>query len=108
MRIERLDGVHTSMPATLPEELRGREVVVAGESVDAALRLAEWGSAVTFVTARTSRVAAAKNVTVLYGSEIVCVDGIERLESVVVRKIRTGVVSARNAAALFLMEGERS
>lgn len=108
MRSEPLEGMHSSMPAQLPEELRGREVVVAGESFDAALRLAEWGSAVTYVTARTTRVVAGKNVTVLYGSEIVCVDGIERLESVVVRKISTGVVSARNAAALFWMKGEQS
>jgi hypothetical protein len=83
-------------------------VVVAGGSFDAALRLAEWCTSVTFITEGTERLTAGKraNVTVLYGSEIVCADGIERLESVVVRKIRTGAVSARNAAALFLLEGE--
>lgn len=104
MRSE-LEGVYTSLPAELPAALRDRDVVVAGGSFDAALRLAGWCSSVTFITPRTARVATEHraNLTILYGSEIVCADGIERLESVVVRKIRTGAVSARNAAALFLL-----
>ncbi|HYK05309.1 MAG TPA: hypothetical protein VE974_26400 [Thermoanaerobaculia bacterium] len=108
MRGESLDGVYTSLPAELPATLHGREVVVAGGTFDAALRLARCCSSVTFVTARTSRIAAAHsgNVTILYGSEIICADGIDRLESVVVRKIRTGAVSACNAAALFLLTAQ--
>jgi thioredoxin reductase len=105
VRGERLDGVYTSLPPELPAALHGRDVVVAGGSFDAALQLARCCSSVTFVTTRTSAIAAARRgtVTILYGSEIICADGIERLESVVVRKIRTGAVSACNAAALFLL-----
>lgn len=104
MRSE-LAGVYTSMPDELPVALQGREVVIAGESFDAALRLADWCSSVTFITARTARLTAQHrpNLHIVYGSEIVCADGIERVESVVVRKIRTGAVTARNAAALFLL-----
>jgi hypothetical protein len=93
------------MPDALPDEVQGREVVVACEDFGAALRLAEWCASVTFVTARTARVSAKRaNVTVLYGSEIVCADGIERVESVVVRKISTGAVTACNAAGLFVWD----
>ncbi|HEY0159660.1 MAG TPA: hypothetical protein VGF28_20400 [Thermoanaerobaculia bacterium] len=106
---EPLRGVYTSLPAELPAALHGRDVVVAGGSFDAALRLAGRCSSVTFVTTRTTRLAAAKhpNVTVLYGSEIVCVDGLGQVESVVVRKIRTGAISARGAAGVFLIDESR-
>jgi thioredoxin reductase len=106
-----LEGVYTALPAELPAALHGRDVVMAGGSPDAVLRLAEWCSSVTFVTAGTARLTALRraNVTILYGSEIVCADGVGQVESVVVRKIRTGAVSARNAAAVFLMgKGEPS
>lgn len=103
---EPLRGVYTSLPAELPAALHGRDVVVAGGSLDPALRLTERCASVTFVTAGTGRLAAAKrpNVTVLYGSEIVCVDGLGEVESVVVRKIRTGAISARGAAGVFLLD----
>lgn len=106
-----LGGVYTSVPPELPIALRGRDVIVAGGNFGEVLRLADWCASVTFITPDTERVHAAKraNVTILYGSEIVCADGIERLESVVVRKIRTGAVCARNAAALFIEStGERT
>lgn len=105
-----LNGVYISLPAELPAALHGRDVIVAGGSFDAVRRLAEWCSSVTFVTTDTARLAAAKraNVTILYGSEIVCADGVGQVESVVVRKIRTGAVSARNAAALFLLAEQLS
>jgi thioredoxin reductase len=110
MRID-LEGVYTALPEELPAALHGRDVVIAGGSFEAALRLAEWCSSVTFVTASTARIASTKraNVTILYGGEIVCADGVDRVESVVVRKIRTGALCARNAAALFLIRnGDQS
>jgi hypothetical protein len=71
-----LNGVYTSLPAELPAALHSRDVIVAGGSFDAVRRLAEWCSSVTFVTTDTARLAAPKraNVTILYGSEIVCAD----------------------------------
>jgi thioredoxin reductase len=104
-----LEGVYTSMPAELPRSVKGRDVVVAGDGLAAALRLADWCSSVTFITTRKTRVPAPHpaNLNIIYGSEIVCADGVERLESVVVRKSRTGAVSAHNASALFLLKGEQ-
>lgn len=102
---EPLRGVYTALPAEVPAALYGRDVIVTGGSFEAALRLAERCSSVTFITPRTGRFAAAKrpNVTVLYGSEIVCMDGVEQVESVVVRKIRTRAISAHAAAGVFLL-----
>jgi thioredoxin reductase len=103
-------GVYSSMPKELPAALRDRDAIVGGatrEAVDAVLRLADWCRAVTFIKPTSTRVAALRgrtNVTILHGAEIVCVDGIGQLESVVARKIRTGAVSAHSAAALFLLQ----
>ena len=104
-----LPGVYTSMPAEVPDALHGRDAVVVGASsgaVDAVLRLAGCCRSVTYVTERATRIAALRgraNISILYGSEIVCVDGIEHLESVVLRRIRGGGITARCAAALFLI-----
>ena len=103
-------GIHTSMPAELPAALRDRLAIVAGATPDAVAavqRLAKWCRSVTFIKPTRTRVAALRgltNVTIVHGAEIVCVDGIEHLESVVVREIRSGVISARTAAALFLLQ----
>lgn len=102
-------GVYTSMPAKLPAALRDRTAMVAGampEGVEAALRLADWCRGVKLVTAMRTRAASLRgrtNVSILRGSEIVCVDGIGQLECVLVREIRTGVLSAHTASALFLL-----
>ena len=101
-----LGGVYTSMPSELPATLRGCDVVVAGDSTDAVLRLADCCRSVTFVTARSARIPELRgrtNVTILAATEIVCIDGIGQVESVVVRKVRTGAVSACSTAALFLL-----
>lgn len=102
-------GVYTSLPADVPPALRDREAIVLGatpEASNAVVRLADWCRSVTLIKPTSTRVPALRgrtNVTILHGSEIVCVDGIEQLECVVVRKIRTGAVSAHRAAALFLL-----
>jgi thioredoxin reductase len=104
-------GVYTAVPAELPLALHGADAVVAGTvSADEVLRLAGCCRSVTYLTARNERTTALRdrgNVTVVHGAEIVCIDGVDRIESVVVRKIRSGAVSAFNASALFLI-GERS
>ena len=105
----RRPGVYTSLPAELPPSLDGVDAVVAGETAgaaDAALRLASYCRSVTFVTSRSARAGTLRgcaNVTILHGCEVVCVDGVDGVESVVVRKIRTGTVFAYNAAAIFLI-----
>lgn len=102
-------GVYTAVPVELPASLRDGMASVRGttaEAADAVLRLAGWCRTVTFIKPARSPVAALRgraNVTILHGAEIVCVDGIGRLECVVVRQIRTGTVSAHAAAALFLL-----
>ncbi|HYO75898.1 MAG TPA: hypothetical protein VE010_05500 [Thermoanaerobaculia bacterium] len=105
MAAEPLLGVYTSMPDELPAALHGRDVVIAGGNIDAALRLADCCSSVTLITPRTARLSVANHakITILYGSEIVCIDGLEQVESVVVRKIRTRTISARSAAGVFLL-----
>ena len=102
---ERLNGVYTSMPEELPPALRDRDIVIAGGALDAALQFATGCASLTYITARTSRIKGApqKNVRIHYGSEIVCVDGVEYVESVVVRKRSTGAITACSAAALFLL-----
>ena len=102
-------GVYTSVPAELPAALRDRVAIVDGatsEASDAVVRLSDWCRTVTLIKPTSTRVDALRgrtNVTILHGTEIVCVDGIEQLECVVVRKIRTGAISAHKAAALFLL-----
>ena len=100
-------GVYMSLPAKLPAALRDRIAIVrASEAAEAVLRLADWCSSVTLIQPGSTRVAALRgraNVTILHGTEIAGVDGIEQLECVVVRKIRTGAISVHEAAALFLL-----
>ena len=101
----RLRGIYTSVPADLPQALRHADVVIAGGSFDAVRQLAACCASVTYVTASTMRIHGTRdaNVNVHYGSEIVCIDGVEHVESVVVRKRRTGAITACTAAALFLL-----
>lgn len=102
-------GIYTSVPARLPAALRGREAVVSGatpETAGAVLRLLDWCRSVTLVERGRKRLEALggrPGISILRGSEIVCVDGIGRLECVVVRNIRTGAITAHTAAALFLL-----
>jgi hypothetical protein len=103
-------GLYTSVPVELPAALRDQVVIVAGateEAVSAVERLASWCRTVTYVKPGGTPIAALrglKNVTVVGGAEIVCVDGIGQLECVVVRKISGGQVTAYGAVALFLLE----
>jgi hypothetical protein len=85
------------------------DVVVVGELpaiADVVLCLAACCRSVTVVTLRKARAGVLRgcaNVTIVSGAEVVCVDGLDGVESVVVRKIRTGAVSAYNASALFVI-----
>lgn len=99
-------GVYTSVPATLPAALRNGVAIARAVEVDAVLRLADWCLTVIVIKPKRIRVSALRgrgNVTILHGTEIVCVDGIAQLECVVVRKTSTGAIRAHPADALFLL-----
>ena len=102
---QRLIGVYTSVPAELPPALRGLDIVIAGGNFYAAVQLATSCSSVTYVTARTTRLTGVRppNVRIRYGSEVVCADGVEHVETVIVRKLGSGAITACSAAALFLI-----
>ena len=44
--------------------------------------------------------------TVMTNAEVVCVDGVDRVESVVIREVRTGRLSAVNASAFQRAGGD--
>ena len=106
-------GVFLSTPLESATDLGGLEVVIVGSPAAAAAaaeRLAFCGCAVVAVTAERSfgaaeraRVRQRLNVTLLAGMELVCADGIGRLESLVLRKISTGHISAIRADVLFVL-----
>ena len=105
-------GIYTSVPA-LPAALRDRVAIVgaAVEVADALLRLADWCLSVIVIKPNRTGIAALRgrrNVTILHGTEIVCVDGIEQVECVVVRKISTGAISAYQVSALILLPQDGS
>lgn len=102
-------GVYTQLPDRLPAFLDGRPVVVAGGWGREIERICEWPARVHVVTnercAESSLPGAlrqAVRVSVSFGTEIMCVDGIDRLESIVIRRKRYREIEAMEAAALFL------
>jgi NADPH-dependent 2,4-dienoyl-CoA reductase/sulfur reductase-like enzyme len=49
-----------------------------------------------------------RQLTVLTGAEVVCVDGIHSVEAVVIRRIRTGRLIGVNASAILVFAGSDS
>lgn len=47
-----------------------------------------------------------RHVTVMTGAEVVCVDGISRIEAVVIRRLRTGELIGVNASAVLFPADE--
>ena len=101
-------GVYLTLPPELPETLRGRDAVVYGSHagvVAGALRLGDICGRVTVVTpAAATALRGRGNVSILRGAAIVCVAGVDRLESVLLRHGDAGRFSAVEAAALFLID----
>lgn len=97
-------------------------VIVAGDSsaIAAAIEAARSGMRVLVVVGSTRiplirplhralRAAGARvqrSVTVFTNAEVVCVDGIDRVEAVVVRRIGTGRLIGVNAAAIHVLGAE--
>lgn len=77
---------------------RGQRVLVVLRSADArvARRLRKWFRK----TAHTG----ADQLTVMTNAQVVCVDGVDAVEAVVVRHARTGRLSAVNASAFVSFE----
>ena len=92
------------------------DLVVAGDeraALAAAVEAVRRGQRVLVVSAAAdaSRVSRARracratktasgSLTVMSNAEVVCVDGVDRVEAVVIRNTRTGRLSAVNASAL--------
>lgn len=114
-------GVYTSAPAELPPRVLDRDVFLTGvptRVADAALTLAARCRSATIVTPKQrfgaridpllrDTLRDQRNVFVRTGSAIVAVAGVDRLESLIVRSVRTGRHAAREAAALFVLPHAR-
>ena len=89
-------GAHRSATAAAVESARrGMRVLVVirsrRTSVDEGLRR----------SLRAAGKAVRRQVTVLTGAEVVCVDGVHSVEAVVIRRMQTGRLLAVNASAIL-------
>jgi thioredoxin reductase len=110
-------GVFTALPQDVPDALRGQHAVVVGDPVigaAAALRLNAWGCGVTLVTCESAGGAGIPrelrralrgraSIRLRYCTDLAWAVGINHLEAVVVRQVRTGRIEVWNAAALFVL-----
>jgi len=86
-------GIYDGVPTELPGPAGNRHAVVIGEraaSAQLAERLRTIGWNVTVANVRAT--------------ELACATGVARLEAVVLRRIATGRIEARNASALFILK----
>ncbi|MDP3720184.1 MAG: hypothetical protein Q8T13_20670 [Acidobacteriota bacterium] len=94
MDIVIVGGNAAAMAATLDAIRRGLRVLVV-------IRLERLGLARRLRQAiRRAGMVAPRQLTVLTGAEVVCVDGVHSIEAVVVRHVRTGRLMAFNASAV--------
>ena len=77
---------------------RGRRVLVV-------IRRRRSGFARRLRQAMATAGLAAQRLTVLTGSEVACVDGVEAIEAIVVRRLRTRRLVGFNASALITCHG---
>jgi thioredoxin reductase (NADPH) len=110
-------GVYAGLPRRIPDSVRGADVFVTGDlagAAEAALRLSRHCRSVVLVTsaarissrlpaATVQAVRAASNVSVRPRTEIIEVAGVESLELITLRDQRTGRITPRAAAALYLV-----
>lgn len=114
-------GVWLEMPDDAPASLRDGHAVVIGDvetaatAATAAVRLHEGGCRVTVLTAgfsasdiRTLRraVRGRAGIDVRLNTELACVDGIDQVEVVVMRKRGCRCVDACNASAVFILNSQ--
>jgi thioredoxin reductase len=88
-------GGEAAVAAVLDAARRGRQVLAViptrSASVARSLRL----------SLRTAGVLSQRQVSIVTGSEVACVAGVNGVEAVVVRHVRTGKLVAFNASALL-------
>ena len=110
-------GVYTVLPQALPETLRGASVFVWGDplrSASAALALSRHCGAVTLVTsggristgvpkALLEGLRATLNVTARVHTFVEGVVGVDHVEVVILRNVRTDRTTVREAGALFVL-----
>jgi hypothetical protein len=113
-------GVWLEIPEHLPSCLRDGHAVVIGEAgvvTGAALRLHAEGCRVTVlatgfsaIDVRTVRraVRGRAGIDIRLDTELACVDGIDHVEALVVRKRGRSCVDACNASAVFILGSELS
>jgi hypothetical protein len=99
-------GVYRGLPSDIPQPVRDRNAVIAGEAAEcgrAARQLGKAGWRVTVVTHERSRCGVARGCRRRLGTEVVCATGGEYLEAVVLRRVDTGRIDACNVSALFIL-----
>ncbi len=112
-------GVFYGAASTEAKAMRGRDIFVVGagnSAGQAVLHLARYAASVTMLVRRTSlastmsdylvrEIAAAPNVIVRFGVELIEGGGDGQLETITIRERTTGKASALAADALFLLIG---
>jgi predicted dinucleotide-utilizing enzyme len=88
-----------ALAATAEAIQRGQQVLVVLRTGDP---LVERGLRRRF---RTAARAHGSRVTLMTNAEVVCVDGVEAVEAVVIRHVRTGRLRAVNASAFLSCDG---
>lgn len=99
-------GVYRGFPNDIPNPVRDREAVVAGEAAAcarAARKLEKAGWRVTLVTPERCCRGVARGCRRRVSTEVVCATGGDFLEAVVVRRVDTGRLDACNVSALFIL-----
>jgi hypothetical protein len=99
-------GVYCGFPNDVPEPIRDRHAVVAGEAAEcatAARQLGKAGWRVTVVTHEWCRGGVAPGCRRRARTEVVCATGGDYLEAVVLRRVDTGRIDACNVSALFIL-----
>ncbi len=108
-------GVYAEVENEHVQALRGKNAVVFGPlpaAIHAAIRLSESCLTVDVVSRETATditpalrrsVRGRDNIRLTYATEIACVDGVERIESVVLRRLKNGRLSALNTSGLFVL-----
>ena len=99
-------GVYRGLPNDMPEPVRDRNAVVVGEAVECATAARQLGAAgwkVTVVTRERRGSGAGPECRRRACTEVVCAEGADYLEAVVLRRIDTRRIDACNASALFIL-----
>src|SRR5687768_2889277 len=92
-------GVYLGFPSDIPQPVRDRHAVVAGEAAEcarAARQLGKAGWRVTVVTPERCRCGVARGCRRRVSTKVVCATGGEYLEAVVLRHVDTGRIDACN------------